>query len=111
MSITPKLSDSELQSLNQCFSLASPKQKKVLLSILSKEYISKSQIRFIRSFLRQCKKKLNTQHTYTDTHLKKVSNNIYNTSTLDTGKEFNVKSNSKSGKTLYIDSKGNKRYI
>ena len=108
---TTQLSEQELQQVNKYFSLASYKQKQVLTSILSQSYISKSQIKFIRSFLRQCKKKLNTQHTYTDTHLKKVSNNPYNTSVSDNGSERLNKIKVNHKKTLYIDSKGNKRYI
>ncbi len=111
MSRINKLSNSKIQQLQKYYSFASDKQKYILDLIIKKDYLTKGDISFVLSFIRQCKKIDCTQALITDTHLNKVRNNPYKTSVSDSSDEKTSTSTSKFKKTLFIDSKGNKRYI
>ncbi len=105
------ITSKEAQLLNDYYIFGSYKQQLYIRSVISKSYASPKTIDFLKSFIRQIKKRLETQHTLTDIALNKYDNSIYKLSVSDDGSEKEAQSKSKLKKTLFIDSKGNKRYI
>ncbi len=105
------LSNEEIDRLNKYYVLASVKQQAVIKRMLRNNYISPQGVAFILSVLKQIKKQLEAQHTYTDMALYKYNSSIYRKPLLDNGQEYNTGSKKKHSKTTYIDSNGSKRYI
>lgn len=93
-------------------SFASKKEQYYINSIIRKDIPSDWDKKFIDTILRRLKVRFNTTSTNVDSRLKAIKNNPNIVSVLDTGyEELSSSNKSKSKKTLFIDSKGNKRYI
>jgi hypothetical protein len=105
------ITSKEAQLLNDYYIFGSFKQQLYIKSVISKPYASPKTIDFIVSFIRQVKKRLETQHTYVDIALHKYNNAIYKLSVTDDGSEYSSQSKSSKPKVTFIDSNGNKRRI
>lgn len=93
-------------------SFASDKEKYYFDKILRKPKPSAWDKQFLDTLIRRMKVRYNTISTLVDSRLKAIKNNPNIVSVLDTGyEELSSSNKSKSKKTLFIDSKGNKRYI
>ena len=105
------ITSKEAQLLNDYYIFGSFKQQLYIKSVISKSYASPKTIDFIVSFIRQVKKRLETQHTLVDMALHKYNNAIYKLSVTDDGSEKESQSKSSKPKVTFIDSNGNKRRI
>ncbi len=105
------ITSKEAQLLNDYYIFGSFKQQSYIKSVISKSYASPKTIDFIVSFIRQCKKRLETQHTLTDIALNKYDNSIYKLSVTDDGSEKEAQSKTSKPKVTFIDSNGNRRRI
>ena len=105
------ITSKEAQLLNDYYIFGSYKQQLYIRSVITKSYASPKTIDFLKSFIRQCKKRLETQHTLTDIALNKYDNSIYKLSVIDNGSEKETQSKTSKPKVTFIDSNGNKRRI
>ncbi len=105
------ITSKEAQLLNDYYIFGSFKQQSYIKSVISKSYASPKTIDFIVSFIRQCKKRLETQHTLTDIALNEYDYSIYRLSVADDGSEKEAQSKSSKPKVTFIDSNGNRRRI
>lgn len=105
------ITSEDAQLINDYYIFGSFKQQLYIKSVISKSYASPKTIDFLKSFIKQIKKRLETQHTLTDIALNKYDNSIYKLSVLDNGSEKESNLKTSKPKVTFIDSNGNKRRI